>query len=308
MLIVCPNCATSYRVETAPVGQAGRAVCCVRCRNVWAAGDWSVLPDIDQKWEPVLRKRTCSNKVIEQDDDSTKRHPALEPPPDDAVTYMPEWPAASLQGEVAATEQPGSEPARDCAEPAADAGHAERNASRMPAAHQRARLERARLERARLGARSLLPFALGGLLALHGALIGWRAEVVKLAPQTARLYAAIGLPVNLRGLTFANVTTAIQMQDGVPVLVVEGAIASASSRPIEVPRLRLSIRNGKGQEIYAWTELPERSVLAPREILAFRSRLASPPPDTGEVVVRFLNRNDLVLGIRHAEAGTTAAQ
>jgi predicted Zn finger-like uncharacterized protein len=255
MLIVCSNCATSYRVETASVGQAGRAVRCVR-RNVWAAGDWSVLLDIDQKWEPVLRKRTCSNKVIEQDDDSKKRHPALEPPPDDAVSYMPEWPEASLQGEVAATEQPGSEPARDCAEPAADAGHAERNASRMPAAHRRARL----------GARSLLPilpFALGGLLALHGALIGWRAEVVKLAPQTARFYAAIGLPVNLRGLTFANVTTATQMQDGVPVLVVEGAIASASSRSIEVPRLRLSIRNGKGQEIYVWTELPERSVLAP---------------------------------------------
>jgi hypothetical protein len=283
----------------------------VRCRNVWAAGDWSVLLDIDQKWEPVLRKRTCSNKVIEQADDSRKSHPALEPPPDDAVSYMPEWPQASLQGGVAATEQPGSEPARDCAEPAGDAGHAERNASRMPAAHRRARLGAARLGAARLGARSLLPilpFALGGLLAVHGALIGWRAEVVKLAPQTARFYAAIGLPVNLRGLTFANVTTATQMQDGVPVLVVEGAIASASSRSIEVPRLRLSIRNRKGQEIYEWTELPERSVLAPREILAFRSRLASPPPDTGEVVVRFLNRNDLITGIRHAGAGTTAAQ
>jgi NitT/TauT family transport system substrate-binding protein len=35
------------------------------------------LEHVPQKWEPVLRKRTCSNKVIERDDDSKKSHPAL---------------------------------------------------------------------------------------------------------------------------------------------------------------------------------------------------------------------------------------
>jgi hypothetical protein len=33
------------------------------------------LQHVPQKWEPVLRKRTCSNKV--RDDDSKKSHPAL---------------------------------------------------------------------------------------------------------------------------------------------------------------------------------------------------------------------------------------
>ena len=42
------------------------------------------------------------------------------------------------------------------------------------------------------------------LVALNAALIGWRAEVVRFLPQTASLYAAIGLPVNLRGLAFAE--------------------------------------------------------------------------------------------------------
>jgi O-antigen/teichoic acid export membrane protein len=32
---------------------------------------------VPQKWEPVLRKRTCSSKEIEQDDVSRKSHPAL---------------------------------------------------------------------------------------------------------------------------------------------------------------------------------------------------------------------------------------
>jgi len=35
------------------------------------------LEHVPQKWEPVLRKRTCSNKELEQDDDSKKSHPAL---------------------------------------------------------------------------------------------------------------------------------------------------------------------------------------------------------------------------------------
>ena len=50
------------------------------------------------------------------------------------------------------------------------------------------------------------------------------------APQTASLYAAIGLPVNLRGLAFANVTTAKETNDGVPVLLVEGTIVSIARK------------------------------------------------------------------------------
>src|SRR5271156_2849445 len=30
-----------------------------------------------EKWAPVFRKRSCSNKKIERDDDSKKSHPAL---------------------------------------------------------------------------------------------------------------------------------------------------------------------------------------------------------------------------------------
>src|SRR4051812_42065540 len=37
MLIVCPNCATSYQVEPHSLGQDGRSVRCARCRNVWFA-------------------------------------------------------------------------------------------------------------------------------------------------------------------------------------------------------------------------------------------------------------------------------
>ena len=39
-------------------------------------------------------------------------------------------------------------------------------------------------------------------------------------------------------------------------------------------------------------------ILAPGETATFRSRLASPPADGRDVIVRFLNRRDLVAGMR----------
>jgi hypothetical protein len=59
-----------------------------------------------------------------------------------------------------------------------------------------------------------------------------------------------------------------------------------------VPRLRFAARDGAGQEIYTWTALPTRSILGPDERLEFRSRLASPPADARNVLVRFFNSQD----------------
>jgi len=59
-----------------------------------------------------------------------------------------------------------------------------------------------------------------------------------------------------------------------------------------VPRLRFAARNVSGQEIYTWTMLPSRSILGPGEKLDFRSRLASPPAEASDVMVRFFNAQD----------------
>jgi hypothetical protein len=135
------------------------------------------------------------------------------------------------------------------------------------------------------------------MLAIITGLVAWRNDVVRWLPQTASLYAAIGMPVNLRGLEFANVKTEQESQDGVPVLVVSGEIVSRSRHAVEVPRLRFAVHNGGGKEIYAWTALPSRNVLTPGAILPFRSRLASPPQEAHQVQVRFFNRRDLAAGL-----------
>jgi hypothetical protein len=129
-------------------------------------------------------------------------------------------------------------------------------------------------------------------------LFGWRGDVVRLLPQTAALYAKLGIPVNLRGLTFENIKMSKETLDGVPVLVVEGSIVNVAGKAVEVPRLRLAVRNDSKNEIYAWTTLPARALLGPAEVLPFRSRLASPPAEARDVLVRFFNRNDMVAGLR----------
>jgi predicted Zn finger-like uncharacterized protein len=319
MLIVCPNCATSYRVEPASLGAAGRSVRCVRCRSVWFAHDSSALTAVAEGFRDDLTTAGAS-EATEQHEFPSEAPPAAagmdEPAPEstEAAPAPPaeEMPAAevSVNGEqaplapmlpehgmlrshepIGLTDAPAfSTIEHDATVPLTDAtigGDVETVAARR--ARQRARR--------RLPSPGL-PATIMALIAINAILIGWRADVVKVLPQTASLYAALRMPVNLRGLDFADVTTVAEAHEGVSVLVVEGTIASASKNVVPVPRLRFAMRNAKGQEIYTWTALPARSVLAPGETLTFRSRLASPPPDGSDVTVRFFSRHDRVAGIQ----------
>jgi hypothetical protein len=138
-----------------------------------------------------------------------------------------------------------------------------------------------------------LPTIILMLVALDLGLVGWRSDIVRWVPQMAPLYAAIGLPVNVRGVLFTDVTVETQSHEGVAVLVVQGTIVSTATQTVDVPRLRFAVRNASGDELYKWTALPNRPVLAAGQTLAFQSRLASPPPETHDVLVRFFTRRDL---------------
>jgi predicted Zn finger-like uncharacterized protein len=309
MLIVCPNCATSYRVEPASLGAAGRSVRCVRCRSVWLAHDPSALDAVADGYRSEALAVAGQSPAAEQ----SARAPDTVPPAAPETTEPPEAAEQNSSAiEIATDEQalagqdmlPATlEPAALADAPAAVIEHdplaplADATVGEDIETVAARRAKREARGRFRLPAPGL-PATIMALIAINAILIGWRADVVKVLPQTASLYAAVGLPVNLRGLNFADVTTTTEAQDGVAVLVVEGSIVSAGRQVVEVPRLRFAVRNPKGQEIYSWTALPTRSVLAPGETLAFRSRLASPPPEGHDVSVRFFNRRDRVAGIQ----------
>jgi predicted Zn finger-like uncharacterized protein len=114
-----------------------------------------------------------------------------------------------------------------------------------------------------------------------------RQAIVRAAPQTAQLFAAVRLPVNLRGLALQDVRSQLITDKDEQILVVEGQVRNLQAGDSRIPPLALALRDEKGNEIYAWTADPPRSVLAPGESAPFRARLVAPPLDGRDVLVRF---------------------
>jgi hypothetical protein len=141
-----------------------------------------------------------------------------------------------------------------------------------------------------------LSTACAAMGALVLALVIWRVDVVRLLPQTASFYRMVGLDVNLRGLTFKDVKITTETVEGNPVLVIEGVIVGEAKKPVELPRLRFSVRDAQGAEIYAWNAVLEQPVLKPGERAWFKSRLASPPPEGRNIDIRFFSKRDVAGG------------
>jgi predicted Zn finger-like uncharacterized protein len=300
MQIVCPNCETSYDVEASALGTAGRSVRCARCRTTWFAANTAALAEI------AASHRTDIAELGSQEADVLPDWPPDIPrlgEPDregDPPALGQDTPSIVADAEPASSGSDGETPVIDSPALAPTGAEAADAAPSEPEDIESVAARRA-LEQARRGRFGLRfpgwPAVAAALLLFDLGLVAWRADVVRMVPQTASLFAAIGMQVNLRGLAFADIRTTAQTEE-VPVLLVQGRIVSTAKRTVEVPRLRFAALNASGTEIYSWTALPTRSLLGPGETLDFQSRLASPPPETREVQVRFFNRRDLASPIQ----------
>lgn len=126
-----------------------------------------------------------------------------------------------------------------------------------------------------------------GILLLFAAVF-FRESIVRTLPETAKLYGMVGMQVNLRGLEFTNVATSSDFENGVPVLMVSGTILNVSSEPVALPVVRLALRTGRGQEVYAWSYEPSVKRLAAGEEVDFTTRVASPPDGASDIQLRFI--------------------
>jgi predicted Zn finger-like uncharacterized protein len=136
--------------------------------------------------------------------------------------------------------------------------------------------------------------ALAAILIVAGAMAAAaeRAAIVKAAPNMARLFAVVGLPVNLRGLALDNVRTNIFDLGDRRVLVIEGAIVNLRDSATEAPNIRIALRGADKRELYVWTAPAPKSRLGPDEQVAFRTRLAAPPDGVSDVLVKFASVGD----------------
>lgn len=285
MRIVCPHCTTSYAVKLETLGAAGRTVRCSRCKEVWLARP----EDAVEAAAAVPAMATAASSSAESDaaaewEAIARQDEAETTPVVDSPSISADWPAEN-------------EAVRNPADWPAVAGddvefHATRSRRRSLLRRMLPPLPRPHLH---LPA-ATLPTACAAMAALAIALMVWRADIVRLLPQTALFYQTIGLDVNLRGLAFKDLKITNETVDGKPVLVIEGLIVGETRKAVDLPRLRFAVRDAQGAEIYAWNAVLEQAVLKLGEHVFFKSRLASPPPEGRNIDVRFFNRRDLAGG------------
>lgn len=295
MLIICPNCGTSYELDPAALGPAGRNVRCVRCRETWLA-----------RADDMVEAEQVAAPADAMDGD------AMDGDAMGGPAGLPQ--TAPAQAEAGFAEEPSFEtphvesPPLASDAPPIDVDYEPRpaaldaTADNAGSAGPRGKRLRERFAfgsgRPRIASRLRIspPIAVAGLAALCLALVIWRQDVVRLMPQTATFFKMTGLNVNLRHLNFEGVRISSETVQGKRVIVIEGEITAGADRPMEIPRLRFVVQDEHGADIYAWNAVLDQAIIQPGGRVPFRSRLASPPADAHSIVVRFFHRRDLASG------------
>ena len=205
MLIVCPNCATSYMLEPASVGPGGRTVRCTRCKTAWFATP-PQEPAVAAFVENVIAEASAQSAGdASGENPPPPQSPApddfAEPPPADEVAEFaaaldesraepgpePEpafdvfsSPAAFSEEPIALAESPSLVPPVDPEPLPALAEPEETNIESFAARRERRAAMR---QKSRKSQR--LPMLIVALICVNAALITWRADVVRMVPQTA---------------------------------------------------------------------------------------------------------------------------
>jgi predicted Zn finger-like uncharacterized protein len=289
MHIICPHCTTSFAIDPATLGAAGRNVRCSRCKQIWLARPEDATEMAAAEPAMAGASQQAANT------DAAAEWEAMANEDDGEVTPVVDSPSISADWPASSQADPDWPAAARSDEQDTDTAHSQR-LSRLP---KLIRLPALKLPAWLPGSdRSFggLPTACAAMGALVLALVIWRVDVVRLLPQTAAFYKMVGLEVNLRGLMFKDVKITTETVEGKPVLVIEGAIVGEASKPVELPRLRFSVRDAQGAEIYAWNAVLQQPVLKPGEKAWFKSRLASPPPEGRNIDVRFFSKRDIASG------------
>ena len=129
-----------------------------------------------------------------------------------------------------------------------------------------------------------LAVIVGGVLG--GAVLA-RERIVAAWPPAAKLYEMAHLPVErVRArLELQNVRSSQEVDDGVPVLIVEGQVVNVWDQMQEVPKIRIVLRDEARHDVAQWLISVARASLEPGQKAAFRERHERPPPEAKGLVV-----------------------
>jgi hypothetical protein len=116
-----------------------------------------------------------------------------------------------------------------------------------------------------------------------------RERIAAMIPLVAPAYAAIGLPVNTRGLAIEDVHARSGEAGDKKYLMIEGWIVNLLPAQTTSPDLRIALRGSDGGELYVWTARAPRRRLERAERVRFAARLEAPPEAAKDAIVRFVD-------------------
>ncbi|WP_296600710.1 DUF3426 domain-containing protein [Phenylobacterium sp.] len=128
--------------------------------------------------------------------------------------------------------------------------------------------------------------ALAVVTAALGAAVIFRQQVVGIAPATAPIFAAIGLPVNTLGLVI-EAKSQPAFQAGRPVLSVTGSIRNVNKSPTEAPPMRISLLDRNGKAVGGMVAQPLNAKIPPGATRYFAVTLPDPPAGVRELDIAF---------------------
>jgi predicted Zn finger-like uncharacterized protein len=294
MHIVCPHCTTSYAVDPANFPEAGRRVRCARCQEVWLAMPQELVSAAMSRQD---MEQSGQDSGFGRDADASGDWQESHAPHVESPSISADWTEVEATQPAAGADQNWPSLARH--DDVTDARPA--RSGRLKGLGKSFGSSVAPFLKSANWAKALpgiltLPTACVALGAMVFALIAWRAEVVRVMPQTAAFYKMVGMGVNLRGLAFEDLKISTETVNNKPVLLIEGALIDIARKPVEIPRLRFIVRDANGADIYAWNAVLEQPVLNPGEKAWFKTRLASPPAEGREIAVRFFHKLDIASG------------
>lgn len=128
---------------------------------------------------------------------------------------------------------------------------------------------------------------IGFMVAVAWSAIEFRQTVASLWPQSASLYAVIGMPVNLVGLALEDVATSRKIENGRNTLSVSGTIVNITGRELPVPQVYVTLSDAADQELYRWSFSVGIAMLPPGAASPFVTQLSDPPPEARTIDVAF---------------------
>ena len=115
----------------------------------------------------------------------------------------------------------------------------------------------------------------------------FRDGVVRAWPQTASLYAAIGLPVNPTGLVIEDVHAEPSLEQGHATLAVSGVIRNVVDHVVVAPPLRISLVNAQGKRVAGQIANLDNASIPPGETRHFLTSIVDPPYSAANLAVEF---------------------